>query len=65
MGKSKVLRNSYYINNINFIFISLIKSSPNENDSSKENIILAPDYIEKFEKCNKILLDLEKKCNYI
>ena len=65
MEKSKVLRNSYYINNINFLFISFIKSSTNENDSSKENITLALDYTDKFEKCNKILLDLEKKRNYI
>ena len=45
------------------VIISLIKSSSNENDSSNENIILTPDYIDKFEKCNKILNELEKKCN--
>ena len=51
---------------MNIIFISLIKSaSTNENDSSNENILLTPDYVEKFEKCNKILKDLEIKCNLL
>ena len=44
---------------------SLIKNSfPNENDISNENILITPDYIEKFDKCNKILQKLEKNCNF-
>ena len=43
---------------------SLIKNSfPNEIDTSNENILITPDYIERFEKCNKILEKLEINCN--
>ena len=45
-------------------FYSLIKSSyPNDIDTSNENILITLDYVEKFEKCDKILKNLEKKCN--
>ena len=43
---------------------SLIKNSfPNEIDTSNENILITPDYVERFEKCNKILEKLEINCN--
>ena len=66
MEKSKVLRKYIkfkFSKSNHFKNYSLIKSNTNENDSSNENILLTPDYIEKFDKCNKILKDLEKKCN--
>jgi len=41
----------------------LIKSTyPNDNDTSNENILITPDYVEKFEKCGKILQKLEANC---
>ena len=41
----------------------MIKSTyPNENDMSNENILITTDYVEKFEKCGKILQKLEKNC---
>ena len=46
------------------IYLSLIKNSyPNDNDTSNENILITPDYVERFEKCNKILEKLEINCN--
>jgi hypothetical protein len=58
MEKSK-----YFIKNLKYFIYSFIKSNMTDADSDSTSDSNRPSYMDKFECINKILLDLETKCN--